>query len=377
MLVTQPGGSRIVKVLDFGICRLQDQTKEAVHLTRTGSVFGTPRYMSPEQARGEKDIDARADLYSVGVILYRAVTGHFPFRGDNYNALLNAIANDDPMPPSDHLESIPEGLEAIIMKAIARNIDERYQEAANFIEALAPYSSVPPPIPTVQPTARKPDAVLERDLRATIPGPPTPVEDTEKSAGTPTTWDTTSGRRWSRDNTWLLPASIVMVLVVAGVSALAMFVISRMNRQEQELERMTRVIGAKGKLPEILAEKPAEEPAPPEPPPLFMDATAEDSVLLDFSGLPEGAEVFLDGKPLPQIPILIEASSQPHAIRIEAPGHEPEDMDVTVTEDTTLDVRMQPTAGSRPPKKGQGSFAEPPIDMKYPGMVGKKKKGKK
>jgi serine/threonine-protein kinase len=373
MLVTQPGGSRIVKVLDFGICRLQDQTQSALNLTRTGSVFGTPRYMSPEQAKGNKEIDHRADLYSVGVILYRCITGGFPFQGDNYNALLNAIANDDPTPPSKHLDTIPDGLEAIIIKAITRGIGERYQSAEGFIEALAPYASVPPPIPA--------DQFTDPDFRPTIKaaavkGKP---EDEEKSASV-TPWDRTAGKKWTSDFTWLLPAAIIFVMAVAGVSALAMLIVSRMNKQEREIERMTRVMGSKDRLEDILPQK--TEPGDPEPKPepiLLEGSSGLNTVKFDVSGIPEDAKVLLNGKPLPQIPILIDASDVPYTIRVEAPGHLPWETDVAITEDTTLNVKLEPgpTPASHTKKKGKGGISEPPIDTKYPGVVGKKKKGKK
>jgi serine/threonine-protein kinase len=370
MLVTQPGGSRIVKVLDFGICRLQDQTQSSLSLTRTGSIFGTPRYMSPEQAKGEKDIDHRADLYSVGVILYRTITGAFPFTGDNYNALLNSIANDDPIPAHDHLSAIPEGLEAIIMRAIARDLDERYQSAEGFIEALAPYASAPPPIPA--------DQFTDPDFRPTIRTRPTEPEKEkppeEDGSSSVSGWDRTTGRSWRSDLTWVLPVAIVVVLAAAGITALAMFLIPRLNRQEEQLEQMTRVIGARERVDDVLPEKTAG--ARPPSTPVLEGSDTENTVRFDVAGLPAGAKVLLDGKPLPQIPILIEASDEPRAMRITAPGHQPYEADVLIARDTTLDVTMEPLASGATKKKGPGGLSEPPIDMKYPGVV-RKKKGKK
>ncbi|MBW2260982.1 MAG: serine/threonine protein kinase [Deltaproteobacteria bacterium] len=372
MLVTQPGGSRIVKVLDFGICRLQDQTQSSLNLTRTGSIFGTPRYMSPEQAKGEKDIDHRADLYSVGVILYRTITGAFPFTGDNYNALLNSIANDDPIPAGQHLSAIPEGLEAIIMRSIARSLDSRYQSAEGFIEALAPYASVPPPIPADQFT----DPDFRPTIKARAARPETQEEPEEEKSGTVTGWDRTAGKRWTADFTWVLPVAIVVVLAAAGITALVMFLIPRLNRQEQELERMTRVLGARDRLDEVLPEKKGGTQPAPEPA-VLEGSDIENSVRFDVTGLPGGAKVLLDGKPLPQLPILIEADHQPHAMRIEAPGFLPYEADVLVLRDTELEVTMEPAPSGTHKKKGEGDISEPPIDMKYPGVVGKKKGKKK
>jgi len=368
MLVTQPGGSRIVKVLDFGICRLQDQTPESLSITRTGSVFGTPRYMSPEQARGEKDIDARADLYSVGIILYRSLTGNFPFKGENYNALLNAIANDTPTPPAEWTTSIPEGLQAIIMRAITRDIDARYQTAAEFMEALLPYSSVPPPVPVGQPTLRRMET--HPDFRPTVEtAAARAARDVDKTSGTPASWEKPAARRWRRDLTWLLPAAIVVALVAAVALGVAMFALPLVSGRA---ERRTGVEEGKSHPGETIPR--AEE----KPPAVEGPTGGEPAALLDVRGLPDGARVYLDGMPLPQIPILIEISEEPHALRVEAPGYLTLEQAVIVRSDTSVEVRLEPEP--EPPaghKKQKGESIEPPIDTTYPSMVGKSGQKKK
>ena len=90
-LIQRGGDPDFVKLLDFGIAKLLDEV-DAPELTRAGQVVGTPTYMAPEQARGEKTVDGRADLYGVGAILYRMVTGQRPYTAPNFNALLFAIA---------------------------------------------------------------------------------------------------------------------------------------------------------------------------------------------------------------------------------------------------------------------------------------------
>jgi len=91
MIVDRAGEPTFVKVLDFGIAKMLDEVPER-ELTQAGQVVGTPTYMAPEQARGEKNVDGRADLYGVGAILYRMVTGQRPYTAPIFNALLFAIA---------------------------------------------------------------------------------------------------------------------------------------------------------------------------------------------------------------------------------------------------------------------------------------------
>jgi serine/threonine protein kinase len=98
ILVADPRrlGKKQVKVLDFGIAKLQRRTLDQVHKTRTGSLLGTPLYMSPEQCMSQKDIDARTDIYSLGVILYEMVAGRRPFDSDGVYALISMHINEQP-----------------------------------------------------------------------------------------------------------------------------------------------------------------------------------------------------------------------------------------------------------------------------------------
>jgi serine/threonine-protein kinase len=119
-----------VKVMDFGIARAVDST-----LTKTGSVMGTPAYMSPEQASGWK-IDGRSDIFSLGVILYELLTGRRPFSGDTFPSLMFAIIKEDPAPPSLVDPSISTGWDTIVMKALAKTREERYATAKAFGQAV-------------------------------------------------------------------------------------------------------------------------------------------------------------------------------------------------------------------------------------------------
>ena len=124
-----------IKVLDFGISKLSDSQSS---LTRTGMVMGTPAYMPPEQARGTH-VDHRVDIYAVGAILYRALTGSKPFDDMDPVATLTAVIADEPRRPSTIERSIPPGLELVIQQAMAKDPDDRYSSFAEFEAALAEF----------------------------------------------------------------------------------------------------------------------------------------------------------------------------------------------------------------------------------------------
>ena len=127
-----------VKVLDFGVAKLTDpESSGSGPATSTGSVIGTPAYMAPEQAAGRvRQIDPRSDLYSAGVILYVMVTGRVPFKADAPGDLLMMIMNDPAPAPRTFRPDLPAGVEAVILKALAKDRNDRWQTARDMAGAL-------------------------------------------------------------------------------------------------------------------------------------------------------------------------------------------------------------------------------------------------
>ncbi len=128
-----------VKIVDFGISknlRASDEQEEAPRLTQTGMVLGTPLYMSPEQARGDEDLDHRVDIYALGVIMYEAATGRVPFAGTNYLSVISQVLNDEPKPVRELRPELSDEFEAIVAKAMEKNRDERYASATALLDDL-------------------------------------------------------------------------------------------------------------------------------------------------------------------------------------------------------------------------------------------------
>ena len=132
-------GTDLLKVLDFGVAKLQtiDEMNTA---TRTGAVLGTVAYMSPEQARGDKVVDQRSDVYALGAILYELCSGRKPHPGESHNAILHHIATQPAVPLESVASELPAGFLAIVAGALAADPASRPPSAGALVEALAPFA---------------------------------------------------------------------------------------------------------------------------------------------------------------------------------------------------------------------------------------------
>jgi serine/threonine-protein kinase len=152
-----------VKVADFGIAHIESSS-----LTQVGSVMGTPSFMSPEQIQG-LPVDGRSDLFAAGVILYQFLTGERPFAG-SATTTMQKVLKQDPLPPSTLNVQLPEAVDAVVQKALAKRPEDRYPDARSFAEALRAAMA---PAPTTRPaprttTAAAADATVLRGAEATV-----------------------------------------------------------------------------------------------------------------------------------------------------------------------------------------------------------------
>ncbi len=130
-----PGGRIVPKLLDFGISKMET-TPEEGELTRSGTIVGSPRYMSPEQAAGKKDVDARADVYGLGVTLWTCAAGYSPFDSSNYNNMIVSVIATDRRPLREVLPGVPEEVSQVVARALERNRDLRHANGHELARAL-------------------------------------------------------------------------------------------------------------------------------------------------------------------------------------------------------------------------------------------------
>jgi serine/threonine-protein kinase len=139
-LTSRPDGSPLVKVLDFGISKVSTIADERTELTRTDDVIGSPMYMSPEHARSARAVDARSDVWSLGIILHQLLAGEPPFRGKSIGELLSAILVLPPNPLRAARADVPPALEAVVLKCLEKDPSARMPSACELARALAPWA---------------------------------------------------------------------------------------------------------------------------------------------------------------------------------------------------------------------------------------------
>lgn len=233
-IARREGGDLTVKILDFGIAKVRANPLSSSPdqaLTRTGALLGSPLYMSPEQALGSKDIDARTDIYSLGATLYEALCGVTPnHECETFGKLVVAISSGKGMPLAQRDPSLPRDVTAIVDKALALEPSARFQTAAEMfaaITALLPRgislnpSMIPPP-GDVQSEAAAGFVVHTAPLLSPVPAPPSPsaisVEVPRAVGTTATTFTETNPEVARKTPRWMvvLPAAPLLVLCGLG-----------------------------------------------------------------------------------------------------------------------------------------------------------------
>ena len=195
-----------VKVMDFGIARAIADTGNPV--TQTAAVIGTAQYLSPEQARGER-VDARSDVYSLGCVLYEMLTGQPPFTGDTPVSVAYQHVREDPVPPSQKYVGISPELDAVVLKALAKNPDNRYQSAAEMRADLVRVHS------GEKPEAPKVLTAHERTLMMTSRS-----NGRADGSAAPLNYDFGDAPRRSSVGRWLVALAVLSILTVVVAVAI-------------------------------------------------------------------------------------------------------------------------------------------------------------
>ncbi len=307
-----------VRLLDFGISKMKGDV--AGRVTRTGGALGTPQYMAPEQARGEKHIDGRVDIYAIGVVLYEALTGAVPHEAENYNALMVRIMTEAPPLPRSLRPDLPAALESIVLRAIAKAPDARFATAEELRRALVPFAGTEiahaaAPAPSPQEAAAPPTTRIQ---------PPQTVH-----------WDRkTLAGAWRRG---------LVVGAAAGLLGLGAFAFWALSPRADPVASQP----AAGPPP-VFAAAPfsalpdaTARPAVVAAPTLPLGAEPPD-VLLRIVGAPDGSRVAIGGRTIDGESVRVLRSATALEIRVVAPGMRPWSHRLVPDEDRLVEVRMRP-----------------------------------
>lgn len=216
-LSAEADGHVVVKVLDFGISKVQS---DDVRVTATQTQMGTPLYMSPEQVRSAKNVDHRTDIWSLGVILYELVTGAPPYQG-SAAGIGAAIVSDAPPPIAARRPDAPLGLIAVINRAMSKQPEDRFQTTQDLAQALAPYSSVPLPADAMAMSASRPSLPRAQSSSPSIVHADTVIAP--RASATSGSWASrpaTGSAAPRARRTWLWVATGAVVTLAVGAGAI-------------------------------------------------------------------------------------------------------------------------------------------------------------
>lgn len=280
-------------VLDFGVAKFRSEA-HAPELTLAGTVLGSPLYMSPEQARGETDVDGRADIFAFGGILFEAVTGHRAFEAKNFNALIVKIATTRPKDIDEDAPNVPESLRKVVRVCLEPALEER---AASFTEVLALLRAAVPELAKNNqriPSILAPAPVFDPDGTSEMPVFPAPEHTRYEAALAP------RRRESSPPSPWLVV--FVGALIVAGLAL-------------------------------VRASTTGDSPAP-------SSASATPPVTeLVIASSPKPCVVTVDGTPRGETPVTIDAPGE-HEIACRFPGGQTRSTKLVVTAGMTSRYRF-------------------------------------
>ena len=380
-----------VKVVDFGIAKALNSSSE----TRTGVLKGKVAYMAPEQARGER-VDRRADIFSVGVMMWEAATGKRLWKGVPDITILQRLLSGEIPTPRSIKPELPEKLEAIILKALSHQREDRYETAADLQNAIDAYleecgervsaRDVGKLIAThFEADRQKIKGIIEEQLRAkTVEAFSLPVIDQHTHSGSG------SGNATRADRSSHSSVSDAIKAEAAGQSSGStsytgpnvLFASSATTSGEASRGRRGLVAGgalAVGALLAVVFWQMTKSP-PPAPPPPVTGSTHEPAtptpppaptdVEVNIAAYPQEAKLYLDDRLLVSNPFKAKLQKDPalHHLRIEAPGFVSQAKDITLDKDSMLEVSLlkDPNAAAVDKQVKQGVVPVAPVDPMAP-----------
>ena len=379
-LAKRDAGEVIVKLLDFGIAKVtmdQAQDAETAALTRTGSMLGSPLYMSPEQARGNnKDIDHRADIWSLGVVLYQALAGKTPWHEITaLGQLILAICQDTPQPVQQHAPWVSAEVAHIVHKCMKQDAGQRFQSAMEMFQAIRPllgnsWTITDDMIVSLNDTAR---AEVAPRMAASLPPPPRPTMASlsQSNSASQPGQSTHDAATLSQSQGAMVPASggsskatiglaaaLVAVLGVGGTYAL-------MNRNGTPVPAQT-AAQIQQVAPPVSA--PPVATAPPAATPAAAPVTDMSPKRVKLVIMPPDAIAEVEGKRVIAKNGIIEITGLPgsvHRVKL-TKGKTDTEVEVIITESGAMPPKVELTFGGSAPKPsasavaGAGAATPPP-----------------
>jgi serine/threonine protein kinase len=349
-ITPRQGDDDAVKLLDFGIARMcQEGIAEEQRLTRDGAVMGTPLYMAPEQLKGARDVDARADLYAVGVMLYEMLSGHPPYNGETFGAIAHQVLDGKPRPLAEAAPVVDAVLESLVMRAFAANRDRRFASANELRGALERHRidepvGGAPASPYLTPRASQlralpdPDAATlsaRRGAGVGIPHAPTLDGNSDQMPTAKTRQPMTPARDASARGAAVPPRELPLA---ADAVALELDRSSPSPPPPDPLPAPRRGLGIVvaavalvAVLGAIAGARVLFTGATPPPPPSAVDIRVAD--------LPHGAHVFLDGA-ASSASFSMPGDREQHRVRLQASGYADKGIFFVPDASQTLDGRM-------------------------------------
>ena len=329
-----------IKLLDFGISKMVDPGAPEQRLTKTGAIMGTPYYLAPEQALGLKELDQVVDIYSMGVILYECLTGKLPFNADNVLSLIHKIPNDPFLPPREHNPELPSALEQVVLRAMARQPDGRYQTARGMLAVLFPFMderaadrvSLPDKLARPDPEDAD-DIAVQASLNQAADSIPTqPSTDMAWQSGLQTS------ERSARRPLLLMTAAGALIAAVGTVAVLLSF---SLGDEEQQTGAEPPVGEPAAMTTPAAASIPQSEPGPDAPVP--SAEVEEEPITVTLENVPDGASVFLDHNPVRGSSLSFPRSSEDqHEIRVELADHQTWQRTVSADKSLSIPVVLEP-----------------------------------
>jgi len=291
-LIERDGNQDFVKVLDFGIAKISDRDADGQRLTKTGMIFGTPEYMSPEQAAG-KALDHRVDVYALGCIMFEMFTGRVPYDGDSFMAVLTQHMFE-PIPLIEEVNpetDVPQSVMAVVYKAMAKNVEDRYADMDALREdlerALADANYV------VEHPGR------ETTIKFSTRGTKSRVSQQDK-VRTLMDWAPQTGSMPERRSGPPWPAIAAVAVLLVGGGAVGAYLLSSGGEAASGAEPVVPLAAPAAAPVAAPAPAPAAIPVPtpaaaPAPETALGDVTGQSKIGVSVRTVPEGAVVTIEG----------------------------------------------------------------------------------